>query len=221
MSENKLNLNQKLSKIQGELKVNKSQYNNFGKYKYRNCEDILEAVKPLLLKYELSLNLSDEVVQIGERYYVKSEAGLSDGMTLHISASAMAREAEAKKGMDESQITGAASSYARKYALCGLFCIDDGNDADSEEKKPEVKNKNSDFRKPVSENVQGANNNGGADKFSKMQINKFKAMVSKHPDIEKKIKNLFNVESAKDFNKSSADTIFSQIQAHKEEKTNG
>lgn len=119
-----------LSEIQKELKAPKGQMNKFGGYRYRSCEDILEAVKPLL--DEMSLEISDSIELIGNRFYVKATAKLRDksGATI-AETSAYAREAETKKGMDESQITGAASSYARKYALNGLFCIDDTKDADT------------------------------------------------------------------------------------------
>ena len=118
--------------LQNELKAPKSQMNKFGGYKYRNNEDILEAVKPLLLKYDFTLVLSDDVVLIGERYYVKVTAKLIDTIEgLWIENSALAREEETKKGMDASQITGASSSYARKYALNGLFAIDDTKDSDT------------------------------------------------------------------------------------------
>ena len=122
----------KLSKVQAELKAPKNQKNTFGGYNYRSCEDILEAVKPLLAKNELALVLSDEVVQLGDRYYVKAIAKLFDitSDSEPIVVSAMAREEETKKGMDGSQITGASSSYARKYALNGLFNIDDQKDSD-------------------------------------------------------------------------------------------
>ena len=116
-----------LNRIQKELKAPKSQRNTFGNYNYRNAEDILEAVKPLLGKAVLTL--TDEIVLIGDRYYVKAQAILTDGADVRI-ACAYAREALDKKGMDVAQITGAASSYARKYALNGLFCIDDTKDAD-------------------------------------------------------------------------------------------
>jgi len=122
------NLIQTLNRIQKELKAPKSQVNNFGKYKYRSCEDILEAVKPLL--GDKALTLRDEIVLIGDRHYVKATAGLSDGEK-NIEVSAFARESLDKKGMDLAQITGATSSYARKYALNGLFCIDDTKDADT------------------------------------------------------------------------------------------
>lgn len=122
-------LQQKLIEIQAELKAPKSQFNKFGGYNYRNCEDILEAVKPLCAKHDVVPLLSDEIVMIGERYYVKAVAKITDGKN-EITTTAFARESFDKKGMDESQITGSASSYARKYALNGLFCIDDTKDAD-------------------------------------------------------------------------------------------
>lgn len=122
----------KLLKIQTDLKAPKGQFNKFGNYKYRSCEDILEAVKPLLAREGCTLTLSDEIVEIGGRVYVKATASLTDGTTAE-RVTAYAREEESKKGMDASQVTGAASSYARKYALNGLFCIDDTKDADTEE----------------------------------------------------------------------------------------
>lgn len=127
---------QKLINIQKDLKAPKSQYNSFGKYNYRNCEDILEAVKPLCAREGACLTLSDEIVQIGERYYIQATATLYDSETGDIinTVTAYAREEAEKKGMDGSQVTGAASSYARKYALNGLFNIDDTKDADSDEK---------------------------------------------------------------------------------------
>ena len=122
----------KLVKVQSELKAPKSQYNSFGKYAYRNCEDILEALKPLLNEVKALVNISDEVVLIGERYYIKATVKFIDAETGEVvEASAMAREEEAKKGMDASQLTGSTSSYARKYALNGLFAIDDTKDSDS------------------------------------------------------------------------------------------
>ena len=120
-----------LQKIQSELKAPKGQVNNFGKYKYRSCEDIVEAVKPILAKNSASLTISDEIVMIGDRYYVKATAIIKiEGGELY-STCAYAREPLSKKGMDEAQITGATSSYARKYALNGLLAIDDTKDADS------------------------------------------------------------------------------------------
>jgi hypothetical protein len=139
-----MNIYEKLLKIQSELKCNKGQYNSFGGYKYRSCEDILEAVKPLCVKYGVVLTLDDTLENIGNRYYIKAIAKIVDieevwedlgdgckGLNC-ITNVAYARESETKKGMDESQITGTASSYARKYALNGLFCIDDTKDADTD-----------------------------------------------------------------------------------------
>lgn len=125
---------QKLANVQRVLKCSKSKYNSFGKYKYRSCEDILEAAKPLCIEQGLVLLVSDDIALIGERYYVKSEAKVVDvenGET--VSNVAYAREEENKKGQDAPQTTGTTSSYARKYALNGLFCLDDTQDADTEE----------------------------------------------------------------------------------------
>ncbi len=127
-----MSIYEKLLNIQSELKAPKGQYNNFGKYKYRSCEDILEAVKPLCVKNSLCLTLTDSVELIGNRYYIKATAVITDGES-KIGTTAYAREDESKKGMDGSQITGSASSYARKYALNGLFDIDDTKDADTNE----------------------------------------------------------------------------------------
>ena len=125
----------KIAKIQQTLKAPKNQYNKFGGYYYRNCEDILESVKPLL--GDLILTINDEIVQIGNRYYVRATATITDGEHEQ-SATAYAREEESRKGMDASQVTGSTSSYARKYACNALFCIDDTKDADSDEQsKPE------------------------------------------------------------------------------------
>lgn len=130
-------LTQRVGDIQHKLKAPKGQYNSFGKYNYRSCEDILEGVKPLLKEHNLALLIDDEIVQIGERYYVKATAKITDGREI-VSATAYAREPDTKKGMDENQITGATSSYARKYALNALLCIDDTKDADTMDnsKKP-------------------------------------------------------------------------------------
>ena len=125
-----MTIQEKLLQVQAELKAPKGQFNKFGGYNYRNAEDILEAVKPLLAKEGIALTLSDELVMVGERYYIKATATISDG-TDALSVTAYAREEETKKGMDGSQITGASSSYARKYALNGLFCIDDTKDSDA------------------------------------------------------------------------------------------
>lgn len=134
------NFKEKLLLIQSELKAPKNQLNDWGqsKFKYRSCEDILEALKPILLKYRVVLSISDEVVLIGERYYLKASACLEDVESEDKKViNAFARESESKTGMDLSQITGSASSYARKYALNGLFCIDDTKDPDSQNNRKE------------------------------------------------------------------------------------
>lgn len=125
---------EKLLSVQLDLKAPKNQRNNFGGYNYRSCEDILEAVKPLCMKHKCLVVLSDDMVCNGNRYHIKATARFYDMESgEYIENSAFAREAETKKGMDDSQITGTASSYARKYALNGLFCIDDTKDADTDE----------------------------------------------------------------------------------------
>ena len=124
--------------IQSELKAPKNQYNSFGKYNYRSAEDILEAVKPLLNKHNATLYLSDEIITVADRVYLKTTATFEDEEGTTIQTSACAREPQDKKGMDDSQITGTASSYARKYCLNGLFLIDDTKDADTDEYKKQT-----------------------------------------------------------------------------------
>lgn len=130
------NIYEKLRNAQVELKAPKNQYNSFGKYKYRNAEDIMEAVKPINQKHGLTLTISDEIAAVGNRVYVKATATLTDGTDIIVNC-AYAREEESKKGMDGSQVTGASSSYARKYALNGLYLIDDTKDADTDEQRNE------------------------------------------------------------------------------------
>lgn len=125
-----ISLRQKLTKVQSELKAPKNNRNNFGGYQYRNCEDILESLKPILLKYELFMSISDEIIEVGNRIYVKATVKVFDDINEEC-VSAFAREDEGKKGFDLSQLTGATSSYARKYALNGMFLIDDTKDADA------------------------------------------------------------------------------------------
>ena len=134
MAEKIKTFNERVVLAQNELKAPKGQMNRFGGYAYRSAEDILEAVKPINLKHELLLNLKDEIIEVGGRIYVKAIATLHDVHSdLKIEVQAVAREAETKKGMDDSQITGSASSYARKYALNGLYLIDDTKDSDTNE----------------------------------------------------------------------------------------
>lgn len=127
-------ISEKLSSIQGEIRVNKNLYNSFGKYAYRNFESICEAAKPLMQKYKCSLTVSDEVATVGNRIYIKATATLTDNESGEsVSSTAFAREPEQRKGMSEEQITGSASSYARKYAASGLLLLDDNKDADTNE----------------------------------------------------------------------------------------
>lgn len=147
-----MNLKEKLLKIQTELKAPKGQFNSFGGYKYRSCEDILEAVKPLLAENKCVLTITDTVDNIGERFYIKAAAVLADTESDEsIINTAYARESDDKKGMDGSQITGTASSYARKYALNGLFLIDDTKDADTDE---HAKQTGKDERKATEKQIQ-------------------------------------------------------------------
>ena len=129
---------EELRNIQAELKAPKGQYNSFGKYHYRSAEDILEAVKPLLAKYGVLMTITDDVIAVADRIYVKATATITDKDGKTQSVTAYARESAEKKGMDDSQITGTASSYARKYALNGLLLIDDTKDADTDERKIET-----------------------------------------------------------------------------------
>lgn len=128
-----MKIHEQLSAIQETLKAPKGRYNSFGKYAYRSAEDILEAVKPICRKSGCTLTVSDDIVHLGDRYYIKATVTLANDQGETLTTQAFAREDESKKGMDGSQITGTASSYARKYALNGMFCIDDTKDADTEE----------------------------------------------------------------------------------------
>lgn len=175
------NFKARLSKLQEELKAPKNLTNTFGKYNYRNAEGILEAVKPLLVKYELLLNISDDVVIVGERYYIKAIATVSDTKSDEsISVSAFARESLDKKGMDDSQISGAASSYARKYALNGLFLLDDTKDADTDEFQNQSKSKG---KKDDSKEEQAFNEQAQkdlAEKATEAQIKSITSICEKH-----------------------------------------
>lgn len=158
-----MTLREKLGAVQSELKAPKGQFNSFGKYKYRSCEDILEAVKPLLKKHKATLTLSDEIEEHGDRVYIKAVARFMDTETDEVIINtAYARESFDKKGMDESQITGTASSYARKYCLNGLFLIDDTKDADTDE-----------YQKAT---------NGSHDKISDIQLKSLQETIKKNPD---------------------------------------
>ena len=200
----------KLLEIQVELKAPKNQYNSFGNYSYRSCEDILEAVKPLCKKHGCVLTLSDIVKQIGDRYYIEATAMLFDAESAEmISATASAREPQTKKGSDESQITGAASSYARKYALNGLFDIDDTKDADAEDKptapKPIAPKPAAPTTKPMNNTV----------KFiSDSQRTRLFAMAKGHEDIIRKELEIRNISSTKEIPTSIYDEICKTVEAN-------
>ena len=182
-----MSIYKKLLNIQTELKAPKGQYNNFGKYSYRSCEDILEALKPLINKNSVALIVGDEIVQIGERYYIKATAKLIDVETNEeIINTAYAREEESKKGMDGSQVTGASSSYARKYALNGFFGIDDNKDSDTTNDGGNAnKSKNS-------SNANNGTNNGNTNNTN--NNNRNSAFVT-----EKQIKRLYAIANECEF----------------------
>ena len=163
----------KLKKIQNELQVPKKNWNAYSKFYYRSCEDILEAVKPLLREHSLTMVINDKIKNIGNRYYIEAVVTLIDENDKEFSVTAYARESEVKKGMDESQITGASSSYARKYALGGMFLIDDSRDADTQDN---TKNNTQTTQKNLSVNdivtkvreAKGENDQEKIDKINKL-----------------------------------------------------
>ena len=181
---------EKLQKIQCELKAPKNLFNSFGKYKYRNAEGICEAVKPMLEKYKLVLTLNDEIVLVGERYYVRSYATIADVESdAKILVSAYARESLDRKGQDESQITGTASSYARKYALNGLFLLDDTKDADSDEFHKTAEKKEVPKQKPNDHDVVPTEDFKAADKITPAEIKVVEKMLS---DLKWKFEDVFS-----------------------------
>ena len=190
-----MNVYEKLIAIQSELKAPKSQYNNFGKYAYRNCEDILESLKPLLKEHKSTIYIADEIVTVLERFYVKATVTFIDAETgENIKNTAYAREEENKKGMDGSQVTGASSSYARKYALNGMFAIDDTKD--------------SDFT-----NTATKGDNSG---LSEAQIKRLLAIASKvnisADDVKIVVAKSFGVQDLRKMNKQQYDEICSRLE---------
>ena len=190
----------KLQKIQSELDAPKKQYNNFGKYAYRNCEDILEALKPLLEKNSCVLIINDKIQQIENRFYITAFCTIYCTETGEfIENQAMAREEENKKGMDASQLTGSTSSYARKYALAGMFLIDDNKDSDSKDGKDDTKQDKKD------------------EILSEAQIKRIYAIAKSKgksiEDIAKVIKNDFGKTSTKDLTRVEYDSICSRLEA--------
>lgn len=217
-----MSLISKLSWVQKNLKAPKSQYNSFGKYHYRSCEDILTAVKGLLEEQDLLLTITDEVVRVGDRYYLKSTAKVThfdDEKSVEVSA--YAREAENRKGMDDSQITGATSSYARKYALNGLFAIDDQKDADTPAPKDKPIDKpNTD--KPGNPGLQSAVEKPAPTKKNpdpkKIDNNQLKRIIDAteflgmQPDQAKEIiKDKYKVESSKELTWEQAEDFLKYL----------
>lgn len=180
-----LNFYERFNELQTKLKAPKNQYNSFGKYRYRNAEDILEAVKPLNNDYKVTLLLKDDIVQFGERFYVKATATLIDSVDPNnkIEASAFARESLTKKGQDDSQITGTASSYARKYALNGLYLIDDTKDADTDEYQNQNKSPQSKPAKQKDIGVIKTKVMRFADMREKKPVDVYKALSIKEQDL--------------------------------------
>lgn len=187
MSKEELSIIEKLGYIQQNLNAPKNRHNKFGNYNYRSCEDIMEAVKPLLDKVGCVLTLSDALVQVGDRYYIRATADLQDGKE-SIENVAYAREEETKKGLDSSQITGSCSSYARKYALNGLFLIDDVRDSDE-------------------------TNTHGKDGFKNPEINSNTYMsyaddwIFRHPEMKERIFKKYNLKTVEDIRGLTAEAI--------------
>lgn len=183
------NILNKLFKIQQELKVPKNQRNTFGNYNFRNCEDIMEASKPICSKHNCLLICSDELIQVGDRYYVKAIATIYDlDSEENISTSACAREEETKKGMDASQITGASSSYARKYALNGLLQLDDNKDADTNEYKKQQDKGN---QKPVTKKVDKP-----VEMIEEGQITAIRILLKDHEELKKAVYKKLGITSS-------------------------
>ena len=221
-----MNIYEKLNKIQVELKAPKNSYNNFGKYKYRNLESILEALKPLLDKYKCVLTVSDNIELISERFYIKSTATLIDiefgkierDFSNRITTVAYAREEDSKKGMDASQLTGATSSYARKYALNGLFAIDDTKDSDdmNQGEKPVVRSQNNPPRPaPVQQQTQqqGFNANSNSNLITESQAKRMYALAKGDAEILKKVLYQFDFTSSKEVTKDKYNSICELIQS--------
>lgn len=209
------NILKKLFDIQQELKVPKNQRNTFGNYNFRNCEDIMEASKPICAKHNCLLTCTDELIQVGERYYVKATATLFDiDSEGSINTSACAREEEAKKGMDASQITGASSSYARKYALNGLLQLDDNKDTDTNEYKKQQEDRQANKKataKKVDKPVEMINANQIKvihTLFTK--IEKSESQVFKNFTNDKAKENVYNqykIKSSKELTKEKANKM--------------
>ena len=225
-----MNIYEKLNRIQVELKAPKNSYNNFGKYKYRNLESILEALKPLLDKYKCVLTVSDNIELIGERFYIKSTATLIDiesgkiegDFSNRITTVAYAREEDSKKGMDASQLTGASSSYARKYALNGLFAIDDTKDSDdmNQGEKPIIRSQNNPPKSaPAQQQTQTQqqdfNANSNSNLITESQAKRMYALAKGDIEILKKVLYQFDFTSSKEVTKDKYNSICELVQSLK------
>lgn len=206
-----MGINEKLLEIQTELKAPKSQYNSFGNYKYRNCEDILEALKPLMAKVKVAVVISDEIINIAQRFYVKATAKIIDVESGEIvETTAYAREPENKKGLDESQITGSTSSYARKYALNAMFAIDDTKDSDyapDSNSKTDTAPKN----KPLSKEK---NNNVSRETLIKINksIDKYATLTNKTPaEVLAVMCDRYHITSIENISEIVGKTIYKQL----------
>lgn len=199
---------EKLMHVQNELKAPKNQYNSFGKYKYRSCEDILEALKPICFKHKAVVQISDEIIYIEGRHYVKATVTLTDVETGEQTESyGKAREEETKKGMDGSQITGSSSSYARKYALNGMFCIDDTKDSDFTNTHDRDSKGNSN----------NAHNNDSKGNLSDAQINRLYAIGAKADKTPKGIfataQRDYKVNNLKELTKAQYDELCNRLES--------
>ena len=204
------NILKKLFDIQQELKVPKNQRNTFGNYNFRNCEDIMEASKPICAKHNCLLTCSDELIQVGERYYVKAIATIYDlDSEESISTSACAREEETKKGMDASQITGASSSYARKYALNGLLQLDDNKDADTNEYKKQQDKGN---QKPVTKKMDKP-----VEMIEEGQITAIRILLKDHEELKKAVYKKLGITSSTEMpsklTKAQGTSLIKQLKA--------
>ena len=207
-----MNVYEKLSVIQSKLKVSKENFNSFGNYKYRSCEDILEGIKPLLKEVQAVVTLTDTIEMIGDRFYIKATATITDTEKIEsICVSALAREDVSKKGMDLAQVTGSVSSYARKYALNGLFCIDDTKDSDATN-KDETK---------CSENNQSEGHTEGQTEnhsnLTEKQIKRLFAIANSKgknaEHVKKSILNSYNLANAEDMTKEQYNKVVAYYEA--------
>lgn len=197
-----MNIQEKLLQVQVGLKAPKNQYNKFGQYYYRNCEDIQEAVKPLLDKVKATLVVGDELVLIGDRYYIKATAMFMDCESEAVIKNiAYAREEQEKKGMDVSQVTGSTSSYARKYALNGLFCIDDVKDADNQDNSGRKALGKGDSPK----SDRGTSTKGKAEKVTAAMIQSVKGLVEKYSSKGLKTEKILSMYKIKDMSEMTVD----------------